>query len=139
MNTTTAEDSPFGRRRRRQYSAEFKAEVVATCQRPGVSIAAIALMHQVNANLLRRWVGEAEGKSQKQITTRRTATAPSSPAPVALTASVAPAFVPIRLDEASNRPSEIRVQVERGAQSISVSWPTSAATECAAWLREWLK
>jgi transposase len=95
-------------------------------------------MHQVNANLLRRWVGEAEGKSPKQITTR-TATAPSSLAPVALTTSVAPAFVPIRLDEASNRPSEIRVQVERGAQSISVSWPTSAATECAAWLREWLK
>jgi transposase len=88
VNTTTAEDSPFGRRRRRQYSAEFKAEVVATCQRPGVSIAAIALMHQVNANLLRRWVGEAEGKSPKQITTR-TAIAPSSLASVALTASVA--------------------------------------------------
>jgi transposase len=110
VNTTTVEDSPFGRRRRRQYSTEFKAEVVAACQRPGVSIAAIALMHQVNANLLRRWVGEAEGRSPTQITTR-TATAPSSLASIALTASVAPAFVPIRLDEASNRPSEIRVEV----------------------------
>jgi transposase len=138
VNTTTAEDSPFGRRRRRQYSAEFKAEVVAACQRPGVSIAAIALMHQVNANLLRRWVGEAEGQSPTPIATR-TATAPTSLAPVALTASVAPAFVPIRLDETSNQPSEIRIEFERGSQSISVSWPTSAATECAAWLREWLK
>jgi transposase len=136
VNTTTAEDSPFGRRRRRQYSAEFKAKVVAACQRPGVSIAAIALMHQVNANLLRRWVGEAEGRSPTPITIR-TATAPSSLAPVALTASVTPAFVPIRLDE--NRPSEIRVEVQRGSQSVSVSWPTSAATECATWLREWLK
>jgi transposase len=138
VNTTTAEDSPFGRRRRRQYSAEFKTEVVAACQRPGVSIAAIALMHQVNANLLRRWVGEAEDRSPTPITTR-TATAPSSRASVALTTSVTPAFVPIRLDEASHRPSEIRVEVQRGSQSISVSWPTSAATECAGWLREWLK
>jgi len=134
VNTTTAEDSPFGRRRRRQYSAEFKTEVVAACQRPGVSIAAIALMHQVNANLLRRWVGEAEDRSPTPITT-----APSSRASVALTTSVTPAFVPIRLDEASHRPSEIRVEVQRGSQSISVSWPTSAATECAGWLREWLK
>jgi len=95
-------------------------------------------MHQVNANLLRRWVGEAEGRSPTQIA-MRTATAPSSLAPVALTTSVAPAFVPIRLDEASNRTSEIRVEIQRGSQSVSVSWPTSAATECAAWLREWLK
>ncbi len=136
MHTTTTEDSPFGRRRRRQYSHEFKAQVVAACQRPGVSIAAIALMHQVNANLLRRWVNEAESRSPTQITT---ATAPSSLAPVALTAPVTPAFVPIRLDEANSQPSEIRVEVQRGSQSISVSWPTSAAAECGAWLRELLK
>ena len=135
MHTTTAEDSPFGRRRRRQYSHEFKAQVVAACQRPGVSIAAIALIHHLNANLLRRWVGEAEGRSPTQITT---ATASSSLTPV-VTAPVMPAFVPIRLDEANSRPSGIRIEIQRGPQSVSVSWPTSAATECAAWLREWLK
>ena len=45
-----------GRRRRRQHSAEFKAQVVAACRKPGVSIAAVALEHRLNANLLRRWV-----------------------------------------------------------------------------------
>jgi len=138
VHTTTTENSPFGRRRRRQYSQEFKAEVIAACQQPGVSIAAIALIHHLNANLLRRWVGEAEGTSPRPIT-RRIAPAPSSMAPAALTAPVAPAFVPIRLDEANSRPSEIRIEIQRGPQSVSVSWPTSAATECAAWLREWLK
>jgi transposase len=133
VNTTTTENSPFGRRRRRQYSSEFKAEVIAACQQPGVSIAAIALIHHLNANLLRRWVGEAEGTSPKPITRR------IAPAPSALTAPVAPAFVPIRLDEANSRPSEIRVEIQRGPQSVSVSWPISAATECGTWLREWLK
>jgi transposase-like protein len=45
---------------RRLHSAEFKAEMVAACRRPGVSSAAVALAHSINANLLRRWVSEAE-------------------------------------------------------------------------------
>ena len=44
------------RRRRRRHSAEFKARVVAACRKSGVSIAAVALDHRLNANLLRRWV-----------------------------------------------------------------------------------
>jgi transposase len=55
---TIEQDS--ARRRRRRHSAEFKAELVAACQRPGVSSAAVGLAHSINANLLRRWVAEAE-------------------------------------------------------------------------------
>ena len=55
MNTTVID-----RRRRRRHSAEFKAEAVAACRQPGVSIAAVAMSRSVNANLLRRWVVEAE-------------------------------------------------------------------------------
>jgi transposase-like protein len=49
-----------GRRRRRHHSVFFKAEAVGECQQPGVSIAAVALARGLNANLLRRWVKEAE-------------------------------------------------------------------------------
>jgi hypothetical protein len=45
--------------RRRRHSDEFKAQVVAECARPGVSMAAIALHYGINANLLRRWVVQA--------------------------------------------------------------------------------
>jgi transposase-like protein len=138
VNTTPAADSPFGRRRRRQYTAEFKAQAVAACQRPGVSVAAIALIHQVNANLLRRWVSEAEGVSAEQRARRRES-APSSLAPVPVATAIAPTFVPIQLEEDRSRPSEIRIEIQRGSQSVSVCWPTSAASECAAWLRELLK
>lgn len=36
-----------GRRRRRTHSSEFKAQVVASCRYPGVSIAAIAMANGV--------------------------------------------------------------------------------------------
>lgn len=49
-----------GRRRRRIHSAEFKAHIVATCSKPGVSSAAVAMANGINANLVRRWVKEAE-------------------------------------------------------------------------------
>lgn len=48
------------RRRRRRYSAEFKAEAVTAWRQPGVSMAAVAMSRSLNANLLRRWVVEAE-------------------------------------------------------------------------------
>jgi transposase-like protein len=47
------------RRRRRRHSAAFKADAVAACLQPGVSIAAVALSRGLNANLLRRWLVEA--------------------------------------------------------------------------------
>lgn len=57
MNTIE-ENAP--ERRRRRHSGEFKAKAVHECMRPDVSIAAVALRHRLNANLLRRWVAEQE-------------------------------------------------------------------------------
>lgn len=42
--------------RRRTHGAEFKAQVLAECQQPGASAAAIALAHGLNVNLLRKWL-----------------------------------------------------------------------------------
>jgi transposase len=44
------------RRRRRRHTDEFKANLVAACSRPGVSIASVALANGINANLLRRCI-----------------------------------------------------------------------------------
>ena len=41
---------------RRTYSPEYKLEVVEECRVPGVSVAAVALAHRMNANLVRRWI-----------------------------------------------------------------------------------
>ena len=35
--------------------------------------------------------------------------------------------------------ADIRIELRRGATSISVAWPTDTATECAIWMRELLR
>jgi transposase len=53
-------------RKRRQYTPEFKAQLVAESQIPGTSVSRVVLDNDLNANLLRRWIGESKqtGKSQ---------------------------------------------------------------------------
>lgn len=41
---------------RHVYRKEGKSALVAACSAPGASVAAIALAHGVNANLLRKWI-----------------------------------------------------------------------------------
>ncbi|MBK6386582.1 MAG: transposase [Rhodoferax sp.] len=48
------------RRTHRTYAPEFKAELVAACQAPGASIAALARQHGMNANVPHRWLKEHE-------------------------------------------------------------------------------
>jgi len=79
----------------------------------------------VNANLARRWVRNAELSSGAQLT--------------AVANIAAPAFVPLRMPPAAPPPADIRIELRRGAIAINVSWPSSAAPECAAWMRELLR
>ena len=120
-----------GRRRRRLHSDEFKANAVASCMQPGVSMAAVAMANGINANLLRRWVRQAE-LSPGAIRPH---------APVAICPSLSastPSFVPMQLP-AKNALPDIRIELRRGATSIAVTWPSAAAAECAAWMRELLR
>jgi transposase len=63
MNIVDTKSDPGARFRvrvnrtgRRTYSHEYKLEVVQECSSRGASLAAIALSHRINANLVRRWV-----------------------------------------------------------------------------------
>jgi transposase-like protein len=103
VNTIVEEGMPSERRRRRRYSEGFKAEVVAACNGTGVSIAAIALAHGLNANLLRRWTDQAEGRLPKGLPGR----------PADLQPAAAPAFVPVALETRNTHSAEIRVEVHR--------------------------
>jgi len=48
-------DTP-NRRARRSYSKEFKAQLVAECRDGEKSIAQVAMEHQINANLIHKWL-----------------------------------------------------------------------------------
>ena len=127
MNTIPNQISD-GRRRRRTHSAEFKAQVIAACRQPGVSIAAVAMANGVNANLARRWVVAAE---QGATGGGRLLADVSCVAPP-------PAFVPVQLPCTPPTP-DIRIELRRGATAITVHWPSADTAQCAAWMRELLR
>ena len=109
--------------RRRRHGASLKAQILAECERPGASIAAVAMAHGVNANLVHKWRAGAAKRQETAVT------APNV------------SFVPVPLQTASLAPkaAELRVELRRGPVTATVSWPMSSAAECAAWLREVLR
>lgn len=118
----------MGRRRRRRHTAEFKAAVIEECLRPGVSIAAVALAHSLNANMLRKWVIDAEHK----VMAPPPSAAPEPPS------MPPPTFIPLALP-AATVDGEIRIELQRAGTIIKLVWPAAAARDCAAWLRDWLR
>jgi transposase len=120
-----------GRRHRRQFSSEFKAEVVASCQQRGVSLAAVARAHDLHPNLLRKWVQEYERFGTPEL-----------PAEPAVRRDIAAQFIPLQLGqrEAPSPPAkiaqDIHIELQHNGLRASVRWPVSQAQQCAVWLRE---
>lgn len=109
--------------KRRRYSPEFKARIVAACRQPDQSVASVALAHGINANLVHKWIRKA-----------RAAEAPSA----------SPAFLPLAMPNttrpiASSVAECVRVEVVRGVGSLIIEWPLSDAAGCQSLLRELLR
>ena len=114
---------------RREHSAQFKAKVLQACRQADASVAAIALRNGLNANMVYRWLREDaqcvdSGAGSHTLVNTKPGTefiAVQMPAPAAVASP------------------EIRVEVRRGAATVTVNWPVQYAGQCAAWLREWLR
>lgn len=92
------------------------------------------MAHGVNANLARRWMMGATGGDGRQPFQRaRVASDAATPA-----LALPPPFVEVPMPS-SPVAAEIRVELRRGATAVNVIWPTTAAAECAAWMRELLR
>ncbi|MEO7853953.1 MAG: transposase [Rubrivivax sp.] len=119
----------MGRRRRRRHSAEFKSAVIRECMTPGVSIAAVALAQGLNANMLRKWLIDAEQAGHPRsavVTAPQEAQLPP------------PGFIPLAF-KAPPVEGNIRIELHRAGTTVNVVWPAAAASECAAWLSDWLR
>jgi transposase len=125
-------------KQRRRHSAEFKALVLAACAEPGASVAAVALSFRLNDNLVHQW---RRGRGAIPLAA---ATVVAESAPQFISLSVPPlpppsAPAPAIVAVAAVAAEEIRLEFKRGAIGVSVTWPASAAADCAAWLREVLR
>lgn len=138
---------------RRRHSVELKAKVLADCDEPGASISGVALAHGLNTNLVRKWrSGRGVKLAGVTIMPPAVSVAPARPVPAAAPLlNATPEFVAIELPAspkttaspgAGNAGAEraaaalIHVELRRGPLHLSVRWPTSAAHDCTAWLRE---
>ncbi|WP_376752787.1 transposase [Diaphorobacter nitroreducens] len=136
MDTISAQH-PGDRRRRRLHSDEFKANAVALAAQPGMSMAAVAMSLGINANLLRRWVRDSEIQPRRHEPSNAPKTLPE-----AAPSSVVSGFVPVQLPapaEPPAPPSDIRMEVRRGAVHVVVTWPATLASQCGGWLRDLLR
>ena len=108
---------------RRNYSAQFRALVLEQCAPPGASVAKVALSHGMNANVVHRWRREARDNA----------------------GSVSPGcvrqFVPVSVSAPAPTQDcvDIRIELRRGITTMAITWPSAAASECAAWMRELLR
>ncbi|MDO8772981.1 MAG: transposase [Burkholderiaceae bacterium] len=113
---------------KRKHSVELKSRVLAECAQPGASVAAVAMAHGLNANLVHKW--------------RRSGAAAGMPtAALPLTRNTGNEFIAVALSTQATpvSPCDIRIELRRGATTMSIHWPTQAVHECATWLREWLR
>ena len=132
---------------RRCHSAEFKAAVMAACDEPGASVAAVAQAHGLNANLVHQW---RRGRGAPAAAVAAPVTALSTEASPVI--NTAPVFIPVELPPPvqaqsaapasapqAEAPQEIHIELRRGAVTVNVRWPMQAAAQFAAWLREILR
>jgi transposase len=113
------------RKKVRQHPAALRQQVLMDCAQPGASVARVAQSHGLNANMVHAW------RQQQRLASAPPQT--STPAPAAQFIAL-----PMAPSGAGALP-DIRIELRRGATTVSVTWPSQAASECGAWLREWLR
>lgn len=140
---------------RRVHGAEIKAQVLAECQQPGASVAAVALAHDLNANLVRRWL-VGRGLKRTGLVAPRAVRSPSptSTLPVGergATPAASLHFLPVELSapsmavptaelaEPTCSDATIDIELHRAGTELRVRWPAAQAESCAAWLREFAR
>ena len=116
---------------RRTFTAEFKHQLIQQCQQPDTSVAKVAMQHQVNANLLHKWIRQSRSMVPSL-------TPPSIPQTDFLPVILHP--TPVR-QEAPPPPvpekkvvAHIRIPLheEPGSvrgQMIEIDWPVESVTE----------
>ncbi|WP_339846225.1 transposase [uncultured Halopseudomonas sp.] len=109
--------TPTPKKRRRRYSAAFKAQILAECDHPGASVAGVAIRHSLNPNMVQKWRLVQRRDSQDDFLRLP---APSPPASQAGT-----------LDDSAT----IRLEVPTSSGRLIVHWPLNAIERSVDWLR----
>ena len=128
---TVIDTAPTLKKPRRTFTAEFKHQLIQQCQQPDTSVAKVAMQHEINANLLHKWIRQ----SRSMVPSLTISSIPQTdflpvilhPTPVKQEAPPPP--VPEKKATAHIR---IPLHDEQGSvrdQMIEIEWPVESATE----------
>jgi len=126
MEQSLHQDRP----RRREYSKQFKAQVLERCAQSGASVGGVALAHGLHSNMVHRWIRE-----QRE---RQAAVPPAFVSLPMPTAPCIPAALPARFAAPAEEPllPEVHLQIQRGELLVRLQCSVS---QCGALLRELLR
>jgi transposase len=117
------------KRIRRNHSQALKVQILNECEVPGASVAKVAMSHGINANIVHGW--------------RKAARVQQSQAALPPETSGVGGFIPLAIESARLQTSAhehgVAIELRRGALTVAMTWPLSAATEMAALMRELLR
>jgi transposase len=107
-----------------RYDPQVKQELVKRCLQPGVSVAAMAMRHGVNANLVRKWITQWQSRNAIAVQQTASEAAPqNSSAFLAVQLSGAPhagtavaTKAPLASNHAVAQPMHLRAQLPNGVE-----------------------
>jgi transposase len=103
--------------KRRRHSPQFKAQILGETMQEGISVAAVARRHNLNANLIHKWLKNTQGA------------VPAAP--------VAPAFIPLPAPPTPSLSSlaEARIEFPGAKGVITLFWPCDQSQSLAEFLK----
>jgi len=145
MHTSDQAQAPAAAPKRGRYPLDLKARLVAACNEPGASVAAIALAHGLNANMLYRWVREQRQKQSSATSVNSTHSSHTATGFVQLAAALPTAAAGPSSNCAPSAAraaalgtpaaQHLQLHFSRGDLQISLNLPAHQHTQCAALLK----
>src|SRR5690606_39102090 len=127
---TVIDTAPTLKKPRRTFTAEFKHQLIQQCQQPDTSVAKAAMQHQINANLLHKWIRQ----SRSMVPSLTISSIPQTDfLPVILhSPPIRQEVPPSALEKKTTAHISIPVHQQQGCtreQVIEIEWPVESATE----------
>jgi transposase-like protein len=128
---TVTDSAPTLKKPRRTFTAEFKNKLIQQCQQPDTSVAKVAMQHQINANLLHKWIRQSESMSPplKSLPGPQTDFLPVIVHPMPVNQETSP---PPVLEKKATAHIRIPLHEEQHSvrhQMIEIEWPVESTTE----------
>ena len=106
---------------RRRHPLAFKTQVLSECQQPGVSVAAVALRHGINQNMIYTWRRAVKRELQNEFV--------RLPPPLPTLQDDTPSQV------STAESATVRIDLPLPSGHITVHWPLSEMGHSTDWLK----